>query len=225
MRAVSDDRGEDGVKLWNATDCSLIDIPFKMAGSAVQAIAFSPPGDQIAWSTDSGTIWLAHLNGSVSPLKLPALHTNHVWELDFSPDGAVLVSGGSDGKALLWSTADGNPVRTLRDGGPAISAVRFSGGGKLIAAGGAEDQIEVWDITRPKGQELVKQLPALGGANRLGFNRDGTILGFGSDARYISGWSTSSWDTIFQLNAWSAFAAFSTFIPFAETSRSTERAG
>jgi WD40 repeat protein/energy-coupling factor transporter ATP-binding protein EcfA2 len=200
-RAVSGDRGEDGVKLWNTEDCGPIDMPVQMADSAVQAIAFSPSGDQIAWSTDAGTIWLARLDGAVPPLKLPALHTNHVWELDFSPDGASLVSGGSDGKVLLWSTADGNLVRTLRDGGSAISTVRFSGGGKLIAAGGAADQIEVWDITRPQGQELVKKLPAVGGANRLGFNRDGTILGFGSDARYISMWSTSRWDKIFQLNA------------------------
>jgi WD40 repeat protein len=172
-----------------------------MEGSAVQAIAFSPSGDQIAWSTDSGTLWLARLDGSIPPLKLPAAHTKHVWELDFSPDGASLVSGGSDGKVLLWSTADGTLARTLRESGPAISTVRFSGGGKLVAAGGGSDQIEVWDVTQPPGQELVKQLPAVGGANRLGFNRDGTILGFGSDARYISMWSTSNWDKIFQLNA------------------------
>ena len=200
-RAVSDDRGEDGVKLWSTESCELIEKPFKMESAAVQAIALSPADDQIAWSTNAGTLWLAHLDGSVPPKKLPARHTNHVWELDFSPDGSLLVSGGTDGKVLLWNTAYGNLVRTLRDDGPAIFTIRFSGGGKLIAAGGVDDQIQVWDITRPKGQELVKELSAVGGANRLGFNQDGTILGFGSDARYISMWSTSTWDKIFQLNA------------------------
>ncbi len=200
-RAVSDDRGEDGVKLWSTKSCEPIDKPFKMESAAVQAIALSPAGDRIAWSTKTGTIWLSPLDGSVPPAKLPPLHTNHVWELDFSPDGTLLVSGGADGKVLLWSVADGSLVRTLRDGGPAIFTIRFSGDGKLIAAGGGEDQIQVWDVTRPKGQELVTELPAVGGANRLGFNRDGTVLGFGSDARYISMWSTSSWDKIFQLNA------------------------
>ena len=29
-RAVSDDRGEDGVKLWSTEACELIDKPFKM---------------------------------------------------------------------------------------------------------------------------------------------------------------------------------------------------
>ena len=70
----------------------------------------------------------------------------------------------------------------------------------MVAAGGTEDKIQVWDITRPKGKELIEELPAVGGSNRLGFNKDGTILAFGSDARYISMWSTSNWDKIFQLN-------------------------
>ena len=200
-RAVSDDRGENGVKLWSTESCELIEKPFKMESSAVQAITLSPAGDHMAWSTSAGTLWLARLDSSVPPTKLPALHTNNVWELDFSPDGSFLVSGGTDGKVLLWSTADRNLARTLREGGPAIFTIRFSGGGNLVASGGVEDQIQVWDVTRPRGQELIKELPAVGGANRLGFNGDGTTLGFGSDARYISLWSTSTWDKIFQLNA------------------------
>jgi WD40 repeat protein len=97
--------------------------------------------------------------------------------------------------------AERNLDRTLRESGPAIVTIRFSRAGKLVASGGVEDQIQIWDVTRPKGQELVTALPAVGGANRLGFNDDGTVLGFGSDARYISLWSTSTWDKILQLNA------------------------
>ena len=200
-RVASGDRGENGVKLWESDSCQPIDNPIQMAGAAIRDVAFSPVGDQIAWSTKAGTLWLARLDDSAPPTQLPAIHSNEVWEIDFSPDGTLLASGGTDGRVLIWSTADGTLVRQLRDGGPAIFTTRFAGGGKFVAAGGVEDRIQVWDITRPKGQELVKELPAVGGANRLAFNRDGTILAFGSDARYISMWSTASWDKIFQLNA------------------------
>ena len=199
--AVSDDRGENGVKLWSTASCETIDKPIKMESSAVQAMALSPVGDQVAWSTVGGTLWLAHLDGSFPPRKLQSLHTNHVWEIDFSPDGSHLVSGGTDGKVLLWDTADGNLARRLRDVGSPLYTIGFAGNGRFIAAGGGGDEIQVWDLTQPKGEELIKELPAPGGSNRLAFNKDGTILAFGSDARYISMWSTSSWDKVFQLNA------------------------
>jgi hypothetical protein len=79
--------------------------------------------------------------------------------------------------------------------------VKFAPDSRLVAAGGAQDLIEVWDIGRPKGADLVKTLPVIGGSNRLAFKPDNSILAVGSDARYISMWSVGPWDKIFQLDA------------------------
>ena len=197
---LSGDRGKNGVKLWNAETCQEVGRPIPTEEAAFRAVAFSPAGDQIAWSGNGGDLWLMRLDSDAAPTKLPDVHTEELREIDFNDDGTFLVSGGKDGKVLVWDVANRTLARTLRDGGPAIFTTRFGAGGRLIAAGGTEDQIQVWDLTRPKGEELIAELPAVGGSNRLGFNKDGTVLAVGADKRYISIWSTLSWDKIFQLN-------------------------
>lgn len=199
-RALSGDRSENGVKLWDTDNCQEVGRPISAEETTFRAVAFSPAGNQIAWSANAGDIWLMRLDSNAAPTKLPAVHTKEVREIDFNDDGTLLVSGGEDGRVLVWNATNGTLHRTLRDGGAGIFTTRFGAGGRLVAAGGTGDQIQVWEITRPKGEELMEELPALGGSNRLGFNKDGTILAFGSDARYISMWSTSSWDKVFQLN-------------------------
>jgi WD40 repeat protein len=197
---VSGDGSENGVKLWGTDNCQMVGRPIPAESADFRTVAFSPTGDRIAWSAKAGTIWLMFLKSDSPPIKLPTLHTNDVEEIDFNDTGTLLVSGGADGKVLLWNAADGSLDRQLRDGGSGIFTTRFGAGGRLVAAGGVSDEIQVWDLTRPKDQELIEVLPALGGSNRLAFDKDGTTLAVGSDARYISMWSTSSWDKIFQLN-------------------------
>jgi len=199
-RVLSGDGSENGIRLWAADNCQDVGRPIPAESADLRTVAFSPASDQIAWSTKAGFIWLMRLDSDAPPTRLAANHTNDVGEIDFNDAGTLLVSGDADGKVLVWNTTDGSLDRQLRDGGSAIFTTRFGAGGRLVAAGGVDDEIQVWDLTRPQGQELIKELRALGGSNRLAFNNDGTILAFGSDARYISMWSTSSWDKIFQLN-------------------------
>ena len=211
-RVLSGDRTENGVKLWETDTCQDVGIEIPAESTAFRAVAFSPTGNQIGWTAKAGDIWLMRLDTSAPPTKLPTLHTNEVGEIDFNEDGTLLVSGGMDGKVLVWDTADGTLNRQLRENGAGVFPTRFSPNGKLVAAGGVGDDLQVWDLTRPKGEELVADLPALGGTNRLGFNKDGTILALGSDARYISMWSTSSWTRSFSSTSGWGSAAFSILI-------------
>lgn len=41
-------------------------------------------------------------------------HKKGVWTLDYSNDGALLLSGSADGTLLLWDVKDKKPVRTFK---------------------------------------------------------------------------------------------------------------
>lgn len=192
--------GEDGIRLWDSETCRQIGMPINAGNGVIRTVAYSPAGDRIAWATSTGAIWLADPGAGGQPRQLPQLHGAGVEEVDFSPDGKLLVSGGRDGKVLLWNLVTGKLERELRASGPAVFTVRFASNGGLIASGGVEDRLRVWDITRPAGSEKVAELPLIGGANRLAFDAAASRLAVGSDARYISIWSVGNWNKIFQLN-------------------------
>jgi WD40 repeat protein len=75
-----------------------------------------------------------------------------VWEGDGRP---LLVSGGMDGTVRLWDLASGEQVRVLRghealDGNPAhvsaVCAVRGADGRTLLASGGIDRTVRLWDL-------------------------------------------------------------------------------
>jgi WD40 repeat protein len=195
---------DDGIRISEISageTCGPLGSPINVKGGIIRALAYQPGGNTIAWSNRAGEIWLADLDGELKPIQLPQLHTAGVEEIDFSASGKFLASAGRDGRVVVWNVASHRVERVLREAGPSLFTVKFAPDDKLIAAGGAQDTIQVWDTSRPKGSELVKTLPVIGGSNRLAFKQDGSLLAVGSDGRYISMWSVGSWDKVFQLDA------------------------
>ena len=91
----------------------------------------------VASGSEDATIKLWGLDGAAKGTLRG--HTDAVWGLSYSPDGAFLVSGSKDGTVRLWDRT-GNAVRTVLTGLPPVASVAWGRNavdpnGDLIAAG------------------------------------------------------------------------------------------
>jgi WD40 repeat protein len=117
-------------------------------GEAAVRLAISPEGHTIASSGDDSTVRLWRLADGAQLRTLAA--GNHTYTVDFSPDGALLASGGRPrgGFATLIYESTG-----LIRGGDALRIWRVSDGALLAAAAQPEDVVSV--AFSPDGRRLA----------------------------------------------------------------------
>jgi serine/threonine protein kinase len=71
-------------------------------------------------------------------------HDGNVLCCAFSPDGRLLVSGGSDRTVRIWSTEEGTAVATYPGHTGAVRAVAFDPSGKAFFSGGDDGLLHRW---------------------------------------------------------------------------------
>jgi Caspase domain/WD domain, G-beta repeat len=73
-------------------------------------------------------------------------HTDAVYDVCFSPDGALIATVGSDCTVRLWMVASGRQVRVLEGHHGAVWRVCFSPDGSQIATASSDRTVRVWDV-------------------------------------------------------------------------------
>jgi WD40 repeat protein len=68
--------------------------------------------------------------------------------LVISPDGELMASASSDGTARLWTTSTRKPFGSVLQHANFIATVAFSLNGQLVATGGGENTIFLWDVSQ-----------------------------------------------------------------------------
>ena len=127
------------VTLWNRITGARLRT-FDVPG---HALALSPDGTLLAVAAGSNGAWLCETASGKRLRFLPA--KNAVWSLEFSPDGAELLSSGWSGEISLWNTRGDSAPRIFSANFLNVWSARFSPDGKTIVTASSDQTIRLWD--------------------------------------------------------------------------------
>ncbi len=115
--------------------------------SFVSDLSFSKGGTLLAAAEDQ-SICIYHYNTQSLYKKLQGGHRGDVLSVAISPDSSLVVSGGKDGKVILWSLTEGKVVQELYQHTGVVTNVKFSPDGKRIVSGASDDKMAVHDLDK-----------------------------------------------------------------------------
>lgn len=163
------------IKLWDIEKASVIK---KMQEYFVDSLVFSPDGRRFLASNTLSpvfSLWgvaqgkkLREFHGHTTPRSNFQLFNvpGRVSALAFSPDGRMILSGGTDSVVKLWDTETGKELKNLTGHTAAVVSAAFSSDGLygVTASSGQQDKpatIKLWDLTT--GTE-IRSDEAVGGS-------------------------------------------------------------
>jgi WD40 repeat protein len=109
--------------------------------------AVSPKGNLLAtadgasvhlWNAKTGD-WIRQVGDASSG------HSDDVYALAFSPDGATLASGSDDNRVILWTVATGLPKTILAGHTHWVRDLAFSPNGRQLASASYDQTIRIWN--------------------------------------------------------------------------------
>lgn len=159
------------------------------AGGKVQALSISLDGQRLAAACAGGPVRLWDLSRRA---PVAAMKDSHVSATDvqFSPEGETLYSGGDLNVIGIWDGKSGQIRGVLSGGVGAPNCIAISGDGRTLATAGNDRQITLWDLSSPA------PVPIELGKHRayvlcLAFSPDGSTLISGSEDGYVNLWDVA----------------------------------
>ena len=161
-------------------------------GSSIDALAVSPDGSMVATASE-GRIDIRDATGrSLRKVEGHAGYGGPV--LAFSPDGAVLASGGGEPHARLWDAKNWNSARTLQGVDYTISGVAVTADGASVASDGSGSTV-IWDAHDGRFVRKLEEIEqtAYGCSScSIGFSPDGRLVAAGTRLAKTLIWEVAS---------------------------------
>lgn len=125
------------------------------------------------------SVALTHATDDASLIRLAALpvFAGTLDAVSFSPDGALLASGGRDNKVRIWNAATGENLRTIEGHNDWVMSVAFNNTGTLLLSGSRDDTVRMYDVATGVPLRIITQHQA--DVTAVTFNPDGGVIASG----------------------------------------------
>lgn len=97
----------------------------------------------VAIGTDSKRFFIWEYKKSGDPVKVST--GRDVLALAASSDGRQIATGSSDNDLMVWGSARGDKIRTLKGHDNNVRSIVYSPGGKWLISGAEDKQVIIWD--------------------------------------------------------------------------------
>jgi WD40 repeat protein len=161
----------------------------------VYSMVFAPDGTRLLSGDDFGTqaiVWDTRTGQLIRRLQNPAATDPETTAVvvGWSPDGSTVVTGGGQGKLLLWRATDWRQLGMVTADTSWILCVALSPDGSLLAAGGVgERQVTLWNVASHK---LVGRLPHPNFVGSAAFDPAGRTLATSAEDGKVRLWDLDS---------------------------------
>ncbi len=144
--------------------------------SPVNAVVFSADGRWLASAGDDGDIWLTDLHLKNGRQRI-AWGAKYVFALDLSPDSRLLAAATDASLLLLQREGDNwRPVMQRNDHRGWVTSVSFDPTGQVLASGGVDGVVRLWNATRGQRHPWRLLQASVGPIRSVRFSPDGRFV-------------------------------------------------